>query len=366
MTVLPALESHLDLPADAPEAIADTEKEALLQEAVDAAFALDERVQAVKASYQDRTRRTLVATSDGRLRAQATMLMGLRVAVTLTGEQQTVTTHAMTGGAVGFGHFFEHRPQHIARQAVEQAQRLVTAQPVQAGIMPVVLAGGWGGVWLHEAVGHWLEADTMSNGTSPFAGRIGQTIALPGVHLVDDATLPGGRGTYAFDDEGTTAQRTTLIENGVLRSVLTDRQHAHQMNRPATGNGRRQDYRHPPVPRMTNLLLLEGDADLEDLLAEVKDGLYVTAIGHGRVQPGAGVAFDVLEGYRIEQGRLTTPVADVRIQAQETEVLKAIGGIGRTVHIDHARGVCQKARQVVPVSVGMPPVLIRAMQVVPR
>ena len=365
MAALKPLETHLNLPADAPEAITDGEKEALLQEAADAALALDERVQEVNASYQDRTRRALVATSDGLLRAQASVLVGLRIAVTLKGQARTITTHAMTGGAVGFGHFFQHRPQEVARQAVEQAQRLMTAQPVQAGSMPVVLAEGWGGVWLHEAVGHWLEADTIANGTSPFMGKVGQRIAPAGVHLVDDATLLGGRGTYACDDEGVLAQRTTLVEDGVLHNVLTDRRHAHQMNRPATGNGRRQDYRYPPLPRMTNLLLLGGDADLDDLLAEVKDGLYVTAIGHGRVQPGEGLAFDVLAGYRIEHGRLTTPVTDVRILAKESDVLQDIVGIGRTLNVDHARGICKKAGQVVPVSVGMPPVLIRGVQVAP-
>ncbi len=116
---------------------------------------------------------------------------------------------------------------------------------------------------------------------------------------------------------------------------------------------------------MTNLLLLGGDADLDDLLAEVKDGLYITAIGHGRVQPGEGLAFDVLEGYRVKQGRLTTPVTDVRILAKESDVLGNIVGIGRTLNVDHARGMCKKAEQVVPVSVGMPPVLIRGMQVAP-
>lgn len=358
------LESYLDLPVDAPGAIADSEREALLREAVDAAFALDERVTEVKASYQDRVRRTFSATSEGVLQAQATTLIGLRVALTLKGVSRTVTTRAMTGGAVGFGHFFEQTPQAVAQEAVERAQRLTKAQPVPSRTMPVVLAGGWGGVWLHEAVGHWLEADAVATGTSPFAEKMGQVIASAGVHLVDDATLIGGRGSYAFDDEGTVAQCTTLIKNGVLRGMLTDRRHAQQMEPPCTGNGRRQDYRHPPLPRMTNLLLHGGNADLDDLLAEVDDGLYVTAIGQGSVRPGEGFAFDVLDGYRIEQGRLTTPVADVRILGNEAEVLKGIAGIGRTMQIDHARGICQKGGQVVPVSVGMPPVLIEAMQVV--
>lgn len=351
------------LPADAPDAIAASEKAALVRAAADAAFSLDARIRRVEVAYHDRVRRIAVATSEGALRAEASMLLGLRVAVTLAGNGDAVTTHAVAGGADSFGHFFAHPPEEVAREAVERACRLAEARPLAAGTMPVVLAGGWGGVWLHEAVGHLLEADVVAAGDSPFAGCLGRPVAAPVITLADDATLGDGRGSYAFDDEGTPSGRTTLIENGVLRGFLTDRRTAREGGLPRTGNARRQDYRHAPLPRMTNLLLLGGNADPADLIADVDDGLYVTVVGHGVVRPGQGFAFDVLEGYRIEQGRLTAPVTGVRLAGEGPKVLGDIVGIGRDVQIDTARGLCEKAGQVVPVSVGMPTVLIRALEV---
>ncbi|MDX1548539.1 MAG: TldD/PmbA family protein, partial [Rhodothermales bacterium] len=235
------------------------------------------------------------------------------------------------------------------------------AQPVAPGAGPVVLAAGWGGVWLHEAVGHLLEADVLAG--SPLAGRLGTRVAIPDVTLVDDPTHPDGRATYAFDDEGVPATRTTLIDGGVLRAALTDRRHA--SSTPSTGNGRRQDYRHRPFPRMSNLLLLGGTASPEDLLAGVQEGLYVTAVGHGVVRPGIGFAVDVLDGFRIERGRLGAPVAGVRLIGSGPGMLAVLDGIGTDFRLDPARGVCEKQGQVVPVSVGMPAVRVRAMQAVP-
>ena len=352
----------LDLPADAPDAIAASEKAALVQAAAEAAFSFDE-VRAVTVAYHDRVRRAAVATSEGVLRATASMLMGLRVEVTLASDEGPVIAHVVAGTTGGFGHFFAHPPEHLARQAVERALRLIEAKPPAAGTMPVVLAAGWGGVWLHEAVGHHLEADTVLAGRSPFAESRGRRIAAETITLVDDAAHAGGRGTYPFDDEATPARRTTLIENGILRGFLTDRRTAEPLALPRTGNARRQDYRHAPLPRMTNLLLLPGDTDPADLIADVADGLYVQAVGHGVAQPGGGFAFEVLEGNRIEQGRLGAPVAGARLVGTGPEVLAAVVGVGHDLQVDTARGLCKKAGQVVSVSVGMPTVLVGAMKV---
>ncbi len=354
---------HLELPADAPDAVAEAEKTALLRAAADAALSLDARVRRVEVAYHDRVRQTLVVTSEGVLRAEASMLLGLRVAVTLAAAGGAVTAHAVGGGAFGFGHFFAHPPEALAREAVERTQRLVGAQPPAPGVVPVVLAAGWGGVWLHEAVGHLLEADAVAAGASPLAGCLGSAVAAANVTLADDATLPGGRGACAFDDEGTPAARTTLVENGILRAFLTDRRAASRMSLPPTGNARRQDYRHAPLPRMTNLVLRAGADDPAALLADVADGLYVAAVGHGIARPGHGFAFDVLEGYRIERGRLTAPVTGARLAGTGPEALRALAGVGSDFRLDTARGLCRKAGQVVPVSVGMPTVLLRAMQV---
>ncbi len=354
---------HPELPADAPDTIAASEKAALVRAAAEAAFSLDARIRCVEVAYHDQVRRIAVATSEGALRTRASTILGLRVEVTLATDAGPVTAHAVAGGADGFGHFFEHPPEELAREAVERACRLAEARPLDAGTMPVVLAGGWGGVWLHEAIGHLLEADIVASGASRFAGCLGRPVAAPTVTLVDDATWPGGRGSYAFDDEATPSGRTTLIEKGRLHGFLTDRRFARERGLPCTGNARRQDYRHAPLPRMTNLLLLGGTTDPADLIAEVADGLYVSVVGHGVVRPGQGFAFDVLEGYRIEHGRLTAPVTGARLVGVGPEVLGNLVGLGRDVQVDTARGLCEKAGQVVPVSVGMPTVLVRAMEV---
>lgn len=352
-SALSTLVDRTALPVDATGAISELEKVMLLQEALDAVCALDARVDSVVVRYHDQVRCTVIAASDGVLVAQAVPLVGLRLAVTLTAECERVSTHAVMGAGGGFAHFFARAPVHLAREVVERAQRLANAKGMPAGKMPVLLAAGWGGVWLHEAVGHALEADTRL-----LVAKRGQRIAPEGITLVDDATLADGRGSFAFDDEGSPATRTVLIENGLLHSLLTDRRHG----MPSTGNARRQDYRHPPLPRMTNLLMLGGQTAPEDLTADVQAGLYVNAIGHGSVLPGGRFSFEIVEGTRIEQGRLTHPVAGLRVVGEGLQSLRKMVGVGNDFKLDPGRGWCEKANQVVPVSVGMPSVLLREME----
>ena len=348
------------LPADAPDVARSEEKKALLQRAVEAAFGLDPRIRDVRTAYQDQVRRTLVATSEGVAVCSASMLLGLRVEVTLEAGGRIVKAYAVAGGTGPFGLFSARLPEEVAREAVERAEVLAEAQPLKAGRLPVVLSSGWGGVWLHEAVGHAFEIDNAGDRRK----QIGQAIAPAHVTLIDDTTLPGGRGSFKCDDEGTPAERTVLVENGVLRGLLTDRRHADRLGLPRTGNGRRQGFRHDPLPRMTNLLLAPGDVSEADLIADVREGLYVAMPGHGLVWPGENrFAFDVLEGYRIEHGRLTHPVADVRLVGSTAHALAQIIGVGPDVRLDTARGLCRKAEQTVPVSVGMPAVLVEGLGV---
>lgn len=355
---------HGSLPRDAVDAIAASEKEAVVRAAAEAAAGLDGRVRYVSVHYRDHVRRAAVLTSDGTLAVHRTSMLGLRVEVTLEVEGRHVTGTAMAGGPAGFGYFFAHPPEETAREAVEQARRLVEARPLSPGTMPVVTAGGWGGVWLHEAVGHHLEADAMASERSPFAGCFGERVAPQAVTLVDDPTLPDRRGTMAVDDEGTPARRTVLVRDGVMTGLLTDRRHGGTARKNLTGHGRRQDYRRPPQPRMSNLVLRPGGSDLDELIGSVQEGLYVAVIGQGCVEPAAGTfAFDVVEGYRIERGRRTAPVTGGRVTGDAADVLQRVAGIGRTVTFDDARGLCRKGGQVVPVSIGMPPVLVAGMEV---
>ena len=230
--------------------------------------------------------------------------------------------------------------------------------------MPVVLGAGWGGVWLHEGIGHLLEADVAA--AQGWLDRRGERVASPAVNLVDDPTLAVGRGALRADDEAAPAQRTTLIENGMLCGFLTDRRTADRHDLPRTGHGRRQDYRHAPLPRMTNLILQPGEVRPDDLVADVADGLFVTAVGQGHTDPASGrYAVAVRAGRRIENGRLTMPVRDVWLEGDVAAALLQIGGIANDAQLDTARGDCVKGGQHVPVSVGMPTVLLRACAVSP-
>lgn len=335
---------------------------ALVREAADAALSIDASLVEVTVRLQETTRRTLIVTSDGRAAQQIRSNVSLRIDVVGQGQ---LRAYAIDGAAGAGADLLYCDPGRVAAEAVDRATILAEAHPLPPGQMPVVIAGGWGGVWLHEAAGHLLEADVLAaRSAEPPIAMLGRRIAASGVTLIDDASLIGGRGTYAFDDEGMPGQATVLVEDGIVRGILTDRQHAVRYGLQPTGNGRRQDFRFAPIPRMTNLVLQPGDASPEDLILDADDGLFVTMIGSGLIVPEEDrFTFDVLEGFRIEGGRLTGPVTGVSISGRASTVLERIAGIGNDLTYDHARGVCVKHGQAVPVSTGMPTVFLSSLDV---
>lgn len=351
---------QMSLPPDAPEEVSETEKRYLVEAALEAAYSAAPRAAHVEAAYREETRRTWIVNSEGARRGAAVAHVGLRVEV---GLEDGLTGVAVAGGPGGFGHFFRHPPEAVAREAVEAAERRRGAPArLPGGVLPVVFAPGWGGVWLHEAVGHLLEADVVLAGRSPYGGRLGDRVAPRDVTLVDDGTVPGGRASAPCDDEGTPAGRTALIEEGVLRAYLTDRRHAALLGARPSGNGRRQDYRHPPLPRMTNLLLEAGTEDAEALLGTVDRGLYVEAIAHGRILPEEDlVLLDAPGAWLIEHGRLAGAVGPVRLKGRASTLLAGVR-IGSDARLDGSRGHCAKAGQTVPFSVGAPTVRVDGLE----
>jgi TldD protein len=211
---------------------------------------------------------------------------------------------------VPFDYFLgEERWKRFATESARQATLKLTAADAPAGSMTVVLGPGWPGILLHEAIGHGLEGDFNRKGVSAFAGRIGQRVASELVTVVDDGTMPNRRGSLNVDDEGTPTSRTVLIENGVLRGYLQDKLNARLMGMTPTGNGRRESYAHPPLPRMTNTFMLAGQDDPAEILRSVKHGLYAVAFGGGQVDITSGkFVFSASEAYLIEDGEITTPV----------------------------------------------------------
>jgi TldD protein len=260
------------------------------------------------------------------------------------------------GGREGFANFLATDAwMNVADEALRQALINLEAVPAPAGEMDVVLAPGWPGVMLHEAVGHGLEGDFNRKKTSAFAGLMGQRVAAKGVTVVDDGTLAARRGSLSIDDEGTPTHRTVLIEDGMLVGYMQDRQNARLMGMRPTGNGRRQSYAHCPMPRMTNTYMLAGERHPGEIIAAVKNGIYAANFGGGQVDITSGkYVFNVTEAYRIENGKLGAPLKGAMLIGNGPTDLNRISMLGNDLKLDPGIGTCGKNGQGVPVGVGQP------------
>ena len=342
--------------------VATAEKIRMAEAANKAARACDPRVVQVTITCRDSTRRVIVANSDGRLVEDERPRFVFMVQVVAAQDDVIQTGLRCVGGAVGFELFDEEDPESLAREAANQAILMLEADPAPTGRMPVVLSGEAGGVMIHEAVGHGLEADLVDKGMSKYGGRLGETVAVDEVTVVDDGTLPGKHGTGSVDDEGTPAQRTVLIEQGRLVRFMNDLRTSRKMGVEPTGNGRRQSYQDKPIPRMTNTMILAGTSDPAGLLSATERGLFVQRLGGGQVNTLNGdYVFEVAEGYLIEHGKAEKPVRGAALVGNGPETLLGIEGVGSDVGFDI--GWCGKDGQSVPISSGQPTLRIREMTV---
>jgi TldD protein len=329
-----------------------------------AARSVDPRIASVRIDYMDEARDILIGTSEGIYVLDRQYLTSIACLVTALSGGKRGTGLATLGGRIDAGYFNRVSHEDAAREASKQALRLLDAGSAPAGSMPVVVAPGWGGVLIHESLGHALEADGIRRGTSLLAGLAGTRVASPLVRVVDDARWPNGRGSYAVDDEGTPGQRTVAVEAGVLQSYLVDKQNGWLMTTRSTGNGRRMSYRNWPIPRMTNTYIDAGTSDPASLLSGITKGFYAAELIGGSVETTSGnFNFTVREGYWIENGRLTKPVRGAVLVGNSLETMQRIEGIGTDLRIDQTRGTCGKDGQQVPVGVGQPTVRFSSMTV---
>lgn len=307
----------------------------------------------------------MVLNSDGQLVADVRPLV--RLSVTVIVEQDGRREQGFAGGGARDGYsFFTNNDlgDEYVEKAVRQALLNLEAVPMPAGMMPVVLGPGWPAVLLHEAVGHGLEGDFNRKGTSAFSGRIGEQVASPLCTVVDDATIPGRRGSLTVDDEGTPAQNTVLIEKGILKGYMQDRHNAELMGTQPTGNGRRESYQCLPIPRMTNTYMLPGESDPEEIIASVDKGLYAVDFAGGQVDITSGkFVFTTSEAYLIEKGKVTTPVKGATLVGSGPEVMQHVSMVGNNLELDSGIGVCGKDGQQVPVGVGQPTLKIETLTV---
>ncbi|MDX1484320.1 MAG: metalloprotease TldD [Alphaproteobacteria bacterium] len=325
----------------------------------------DERVRQVMTSLSGEWRVVEIIRPDGARVADIRPLVRLNIAVMAgDGERQETGSHG-AGGRTGYAAFIAPEAwQASADEALRQALVKLDAVAAPAGEMEVVLGPGWPGVLLHEAVGHGLEGDFNRKKTSVFSGLMGERVASPGVTVVDDGTMEGRRGSLTVDDEGTPTSATTLIEDGILVGFMQDRMNARLMGAEPTGNGRRQDFAHKPMPRMTNTFMLDGDHGKDEILASVKKGLYAVNFGGGQVDITSGkFVFSASEAYLVENGKIGPAVKGATLIGNGADALTRITMVGNDMELDPGVGTCGKDGQGVPVGVGQPTLKISALTV---
>lgn len=350
------------LPVERPPGEVSAERKAeLLRELDERARGEGDEVAQAMASYAEARRRVAVANSDGLLSGDDRTRVRIGVQVVARRGERVETGAETLGGHRGF-ELLEDDPGEIAASAARKALVLLDAGPAPTGSMPVVVAGGFGGVLFHEMTGHGLEADHVQKGASVYAGRLGETVAQPLLTAYDDGRLPGEWGSDAIDDEGAPTQKTTVIEDGKLASFLYDRLRADRDGVRSTGNGRRESFRHLPIPRMTNTYIAPGEAEPEAMIGEVERGFYAVSFAGGQVEPASGdFVFGVNEGYLIENGRVTAPCRGATLVGNCIEALARIDAVGDDFWMK--TGICGKGGQKVPVGTGQGHVRIAAMTV---
>lgn len=339
------------------ETVGIEKKIPLLEKAFARAAAKDPRIQKVQVHMSDRVGRILLACSDGRQVEDVQPMTTVYVTCVAEDKGRREENYHSYGRRQGFEFYNDEMINNLADQAVAKTLVLFDAASPPAGEYPVVLAPGTSGILLHEAIGHGMEADFNRKGISVYAGKMGQKIAPDFVTIVDDGTNPFERGSINVDDEGILSQRTVLVENGVLRSYMHDRISAMHYKVAPTGNGRRESYQYPPVPRMRNTYMMDGPHAPEEIVKSVQKGIFAETFTNGQVRIGSGdFSFYLKNGYLIEDGKLTRPVKDANLIGFGPSVLEKVEMVGNDLAMSEGASTCGKDGQGVPVSMGLPTV----------
>jgi len=340
-----------------PESVSIERKLRLVKEADRAARGYDGRVKQVSVVYRDAAQDVTIAASDGTLCSDLRYYTISAVNAIARSGESVQTGYESLGGNVGFELFNGTAAESLGLKAAGRAVMTLTARKAPGGRMPVVISSEAGGTMVHEAVGHGLEADLSQNGLSVYTGKVGEKVGSELVTVVDDATLPGRRGSFRFDDEGTPAQKTVLVEGGVLKGFMYDRLTAMKDGAAPTGNGRRDSYQSRPIPRMTNTMIAPGQSDPAEIIRACDKGLLVKKMGGGQVNTVTGdFVFEVNEGYMVENGVAGEPVRGATLVGNGPKVLMGITMVGND--LGFSIGTCGKDGQGAPVSDAQPTLFI--------
>ena len=345
-----------------PASVSNSEKINILKEGYFAAKEYDPAIAQVSGTLASVDHRIFIANSDGLLANDRSIRT--RIAIEAVAEKggQTQTGRSSPGRKMGLEMFETVLPREVGLKAARQAMTMVSAGYCPAGVMPVAIENGFGGVIFHEACGHSLEATAVAYGRSQFAGKLGQMIASPKVTAIDDGTIPNAWGSINIDDEGTPGRKNVLIENGVLKSYMIDKFNGRRMGMESTGNARRQSYAYTPTSRMTNTYIAAGSDKNEDIIASMEYGLYAKDMGGGSVNPVTGeFNFSVNEGYLVRNGKICEPVRGASLVGKGSDILRDIDMVGTCM--DMGQGVCGSSSGSVPTNVGQPLIRVSGITV---
>ncbi|MDR2026563.1 MAG: TldD/PmbA family protein [Prevotellaceae bacterium] len=338
------------------------DKAPFLQKLNDRIFELDSHVCKVNVRLSDSSSYIVFFNSEGLLCSDYRPMVSLSAVCVMEKNGRIENGYAARSFRKGVEFLTGELVETIAQSVVRQTSLMFEAVIPKGGEMPVVMAAGSSGILLHEAIGHSFEADFNRKKTSIFSEKLGKQVCDKSINIVDDGTLPENRGTVNFDDEGIESQKTYLVREGVLSSYIHDRISAEHYRVAPTGNGRRESFRHAPIPRMRTTYMENGNISESDIIAGVKNGIYVSSFSNGEVQIGAGdFTFFVKSGCLIENGKLTQPVKDINIIGNGPKALADIAMVGNNLKIDHSTWTCGKDGQGVPVSQGLPSVLVKKL-----
>ncbi len=345
-----------------PKDVTNSEKIYYMTRIDDALKGYSSEITQIISAVMDEDQEVIIANSKGRYLKDRRCHSFLRVSVVAGDGKSTQTAGRRIGGHAGYECIDKHDLETLARETADAAIIMLHADEMVGGKMTVVVHNGFGGVLLHEACVHSLEATSVAKGSSVFCNKLGEKIAADIVTAIDDGTITNAWGSLNVDDEGEPTKRNVLIENGILKSYLVDYRNSLKMNHPVTGSSRRQSYKYSPTSRMTNTFFAPGKDKFEDIIANTKFGLFAKVMGGGSVNPSTGeFNFAVNEGYMIEDGKITKPVRGATLVGSGAEVLKNIDMIADNLAFEH--GMCGSASGSIPTDVGQPTIRVQNMTV---
>jgi len=242
--------------------------------------------------------------------------------------------------------------EKVSNEVAESAGKMLYADYVESGNYPIIMANEFGGVIFHEACGHLLETTQIEHKTTPFMDKKGEKIAHENLTAWDEGLSENAFGTIDMDDEGMPAQRTLLIENGILKNFISDRTGFMRTGHPRTGSGRRQSYAYAAASRMRNTYIAPGNYSMDDLFNSVDKGIYCKQMGGGSVGATGEFNFSVSEAYLIENGQITKPLKGATLIGTATDIMNKISMSSQDLGL--AAGFCGSVSGSIYVTVGQP------------